>query len=112
MFRSIKTVISGVLLSFCVITSVQAKELRVNLVATIDNGPAMENVSWKLFRVDTPNGKDNPVTADNHSTHVLLPEGRYRAVATLTTSNNKTITKVMDFHVRTTDSRVVIPMDK
>ena len=118
MFRSMKVLLSATALVCLLTPAAYAKDLRVNLVATIDNGPAMENVSWKLYRVDdavnsskpVPSGK--PITsADNHSTHVLLPAGRYRAVATLV-SDKKTITKVMDFHVRTSDSRVVVPMDK
>ena len=97
----------AVVVGCAVSTVVQAQDLRVNLIATIDNGPAMENVKWTVYR----SGTEALVTsATNHSTHVLLPAGRYKAVATLV-SNNRTITRSKDFHVRTTDSSIVIPMD-
>jgi len=85
----------------------QASDLRVNLVATVDNGPALKEVNWTVYRTDS----DRPVKqADNHSTHVLLPAGQYRAVATLI-SNNKRVTRSRDFYVRTPNSRIIVPMD-
>ncbi len=85
-----------------------ADDLRVNLIATIDNGPAMEDVKWTVYRTDTNTAVKS---AKNHSTHVLLPAGSYRAVATLTSSDNKTVVRSRRFHVRTPDSKIVVPMD-
>ena len=84
-----------------------AEGLRLNLIATIDNGPAMERVTWRVYR----SGTDSAVTeATNHSTHVTVPAGNYRVVATLT-SNSGTVTRSRDVNVRASDSRVIIPMD-
>lgn len=86
---------------------VHAQELRLNLVATFDDQPAMKDISWTVYRTDT----DTKVTsAKYHSTHVTLPAGDYRVVATLT-ENDKTITRTRSFQLRTSDSRIVVPMD-
>lgn len=86
---------------------VQAQELRLNLVATFDDQPAMKDISWTVYRTDS----DTKVTsAKYHSTHVTLPAGDYRVVATLT-ENDKTITRTRSFQLRTSDSRIVVPMD-
>ncbi len=93
-----------VIVSVC---PVQAQELRLNLVATFDDQPAMKDISWTVYRTDT----DTKVTsAKYHSTHVTLPAGDYRVVATLT-ENDKTITRTRSFQLRTSDSRIVMPMD-
>lgn len=87
--------------------TVQAQELRLNLVATFDDQPAMKDVSWTVYRTDS----DTKVTsAKYHSTHVTLPAGDYRVVATLT-ENDKTITRTRSFQLRTSDSRIIVPMD-
>ncbi|MFM2319632.1 MAG: hypothetical protein RLZZ215_2253 [Pseudomonadota bacterium] len=86
---------------------VQAQELRLNLVATFDDQPAMKDVSWTVYRTDS----DQKVTsARYHSTHVTLPAGDYRVVATLT-ENDKTVTRTRNFQLRTSDSRIIVPMD-
>jgi hypothetical protein len=92
-----------------VINPVQAQpqDLRLNLVATFDDQPAMKDVSWTVYRTDS----DAKVTsANNHSTHVSLPAGDYRVVATLT-ENDKKITRTRSFQLRTSDSRIIVPMD-
>lgn len=86
---------------------VQAQELRLNLVATFEDQPAMKDVSWTVYRTDS----DKEVTsARYHSTHVTLPAGDYRVVAKLT-ENDKTVTRTRNFQLRTSDSRIVVPMD-
>ncbi|HMT92650.1 hypothetical protein [uncultured Thiothrix sp.] len=93
-----------ILLSY---SPVRAQELRLNLVATFDDQPAMKDIAWTVYRTDT----DTKVTsAKYHSTHVTLPAGNYRVVATLT-ENDKTITRTRSFQLRTSDSRIVVPMD-
>ena len=88
-------------------SSLYAQELRLNLVATFDDQPAMKDVAWTVYRTDT----DTKVTsASNHSTHVTLPAGDYRVVATVT-ENDKTITRSRSFQLRTSDSRIVVRMD-
>ncbi len=105
--------VSGTLASIALVTLLsmlsvaQAEDLRVNLVATVDNGPAMENVRWTVYRGDT---QSEVVSASNHSTHVKLPAGDYRVVATLT-SSDRVVTRARSFHLRTSDSRIVVPMD-
>lgn len=85
----------------------QAQELRLNLVATFDDQPAMKDISWTVYRTDS----DTKVTsAKYHSTHVTLPAGDYRVVATLT-ENDKTVTRTRSFQLRTSDSRIIVPMD-
>lgn len=90
-----------------VFTPAQAQELRLNLVATFDDQPAMKDVSWTVYRTDS----DAKVTsARYHSTHVTLPAGDYRVVATLT-EHDKTVTRTRSFKLRTSDSRIIVPMD-
>ena len=80
--------------------------LRVNLIATIDNGPAMEDVTWRLYR----NGTEEVKRASNHSTHVKIPPGKYTAVARLT-SDDKTIVRTRNFLHTRNNTLVVVPMD-
>lgn len=88
-------------------TPAQAQELRLNLVATFEDQPAMKDISWTVYRTDS----DKKVTsAKYHSTHVTLPAGDYRVVATLT-ENDKTVTRTRSFQLRTSDSRIIVPMD-
>ncbi|HPE60705.1 MAG TPA: hypothetical protein PLB10_10225 [Thiolinea sp.] len=84
-----------------------AENLRVNLIATLENSPAMESVTWKVYRLDN---KHEVTSARNHSTQVQVPAGSYRVVATLKT-DDKTVVRERSFHVRTNSSNVVVPMD-
>lgn len=81
-----------------------AEEFRVNLIATIDDGPAMENVTWKVYR----NGTEF-TTANKHSTHVKVPPGKYTVKASLT--SDSTVERERTFYVRN-DTKVIVPMDK
>ena len=81
------------------------ESFRVNLIATIDDDPAMESVEWTVYR----NGSEEYKTARKHSTHVNIPPGRYKVVARLT-SDDGTVIRTRNFHVRN-NTQVVVPMD-
>ena len=83
----------------------EEENFRVNLIATIDDDPAMESVEWVVYR----NGSEEYKTAKKHSTHVNIPPGMYKVVARLT-SDDKTIIRTRNFHVRN-NTQVVVPMD-
>lgn len=56
---------------------------RVNLLATIDNTPAMRPMSWKVFRLDGGTGRREVASPERHSASLLVPPGHYEAVAIL-----------------------------
>ena len=82
------------------------ENLRLRLIATIDNGPAMEQVSWSVFR----NGTEEVKRAHKHSTRINLPRGKYTVVARLT-SDNKVIERRRNFFHTSDNSLLVVPMD-
>lgn len=84
--------------------AIAAEKFKVNLIATIDNGPAMESVEWTVYR----NGNEKVTTAKKHSAHIKVPPGKYKAVARLV--SNRNITRTRSFYVRN-DTEVVVPMD-
>ncbi len=84
-----------------------AEGLRLNLIATIDNGPALEKVKWEIFR----NGTERVKSAQKHSTHVNIPAGKYTIVARLTTANDKTVVRKRNFIHRNNNTLVVVAMD-
>jgi hypothetical protein len=85
---------------------VLAQEFRVSLIATIDNGPALEKVEWTVYR----NGTEAVKKADKHLTQVTVPPGKYTAVAKLTGADNRTVVRKRNFYV-SNNTRVVVPMD-
>ena len=89
------------------IANAAASDLRVNLIATIDNGPAMEDVTWRVLR----NGNEEVKRANKHSTHVYMEPGKYTAIARLT-SNDKVIIRKRNFMLTRNNTMVVIPMDE
>ncbi|MEZ5447561.1 MAG: hypothetical protein R3E95_10130 [Thiolinea sp.] len=107
--KKLAGVLGGLFLGF-VITAGQvalaaAEEYRVNLIATIDDAPAMENVEWTMYR----HSGEEVKKAHKHTTHVNLPSGKYRVVAKLT-SENRTIVRARNVFVNN-DTQVVVPMD-
>ncbi|HPQ94457.1 MAG: hypothetical protein KDI44_00105 [Thiothrix sp.] len=103
-----RLLIHGLLTGLLVVNPLFAAEnLSVNLIATLENSPAMESVTWKVYRLDN---KHEVTSARNHSTQVQVPPGSYRVVATLKT-DDKTVIRERSFHVRTNSSNVVVPMD-
>lgn len=83
-----------------------AQEFKVKLIATLDNGPAMEKVEWTVYR----NGTEAVTKADKHLAEVKIPGGKYTAEARLTGSNNRTVVRKRSFYVMT-DTKVVVPLD-
>lgn len=106
LFKSGACVLLVTALPFAGITHAAPSDLRVNLVATIDNGPAMENVTWMVMR----NGTEEVKRAHKHSTHVKIPSGSYTAVARLK-SDNKVIVRTRNFLLTRNNTMVVVPMD-
>ena len=56
---------------------------RVNLLATLDNTPAMRPMSWKVFRLDGGTGRREVASPERHSASLVVPPGHYEAVAIL-----------------------------
>lgn len=110
--KLLKTSVSALLISAIIPLSshasaeVEAENFRVNLIATIDDDPAMENVDWTVYR---NNSDEEYKVARKHSTHVNMPRGVYKVVARLT-ADDKTVIRTRNFHVRN-DTQVVVPMD-
>jgi hypothetical protein len=78
---------------------------KVNLVATLGNGPAMRPMSWKIYRLDD---KRQEVSASrSHSATLNVIPGRYEAVARLDGRERHREFTVMDG----TSSSVVMSMD-
>ncbi len=78
---------------------------RVNLVATLDNAPALRPMAWKVFRLDE--GRREIAAPDRHSATLLVPAGHYEAVAILNGKQRSRLFTVTDG----ADSNVVLAMD-
>lgn len=96
--------LAGMLCSPLMIKQVSAEEYDVNLIATIDNGPALESVEWVIYR----NGNETFRKTNRHLAHLKMPAGSYKAVARLV--RDKSIKRSRNFLVKN-DTQVVIPMD-
>ncbi len=83
---------------------VSAEEFDVNLIATIDNGPALESVEWVVYRKNKPFKKVN-----RHRARLKMPAGTYKAVARLT--SDQSVSRSRSFLV-TNDRDVIIELDK
>lgn len=83
---------------------IAAEQFKVKLIATIDNGPAMESVEWTVYRND-----DEPVTtAKKHLASIKIPPGKYKAVARLV--SDRSVVRTRNFYVKN-NTRVIVPMD-
>lgn len=80
-----------------------AKTFNVKLIATIDNGPALESVEWVVYR----NGNETK-RANRHLARFKLPAGTYKAVAKL--ARDKSVVRERNFLVKN-DTQVVIEMN-
>ncbi|WP_298608673.1 hypothetical protein [uncultured Thiothrix sp.] len=78
----------------------------VRLVATINNGPAFQPITWKVFRVD---GKGETYQSDRHAFTIdSLTPGRYTAIA----KRNGQTERKRDFYVMAdTTNKINIPVD-
>jgi hypothetical protein len=81
---------------------------KVLLMATLNNGPAMQPFTWNVYRLD--NGKDVwKTTLTRHSANIELEPGLYRADVT---SQDGSVSRSRTFDLRTVSSSdVVIAMD-
>lgn len=86
------------------------KVAEVRLVATINNSPAFQPVTWEVYRVDGAGlPKGAPHTSERHSFTIgNLPPGRYTAVAKL---KGHTPRKREFFVMADTTNRVNVPLD-
>lgn len=78
---------------------------RINLMATVGDSPAMRPMGWKVFRLD--GGRREIASPMRYSASLLVPPGRYEAVAELDgkqRSREFTVTKG-------THNSIVIAMD-
>lgn len=79
----------------------------VRLVATIDNGPALQPVEWTVFRVGNPSETIADKTRRHSFTIHKVKPGRYTAIV-----KRGNETRRRDFYVMAdTTSRVRIPVD-
>lgn len=90
-----------------------SRSAEVRLVATINNGPAFQPITWKVFRVD---GEGKPVYGEGEpyesTRHVFtissLKPGRYTAIA----KRNGQTERRRDFYVMAdTTNKISIPVD-
>jgi hypothetical protein len=81
---------------------------KVLLMATLNNGPAMQPVTWTVYRVD--NGKSVWETSlTRHSANIELAPGLYRADVTL---QDGSVSRSRVFDLRTvSSSNVIVAMD-
>lgn len=108
MLSLIRNILTLTVVSICFSASitkqVAAEEFDVNLIATIDNGPALESVEWTVYR----NGTETFKKANRHLANFKMPAGTYKAVARLV--SDRSVVRSRNFLVRN-DTQVVIPMD-
>jgi hypothetical protein len=83
-----------------------SRSAEVRLVATINNGPAFQPITWKVYRVD---GKGETYQSDRHVfTISSLAPGRYTAVA----KRHGQTERKRDFYVMAdTTNKISIPVD-
>ncbi|WML90485.1 hypothetical protein RCF98_16135 [Thiothrix lacustris] len=81
---------------------------KVLLVATVNSGPAMLPLTWKIYRLD----KDKSTLATSlsrHSANIQLEPGVYRADVTF---NDGSVSRSRTFDLRTvSSSNVIVAMD-
>lgn len=82
-----------------------SRSAEVRLVATINNGPAFQPVTWTVYRVD---GKGETYQSDRHVFTIdSLAPGRYTAIAKRDGRERK-----RDFYVMAdTTNKINIPVD-
>ena len=92
--------------SVCNAAWADSKSAEVRLVATINNSPAFQPVTWKVFRVD---GKGKLYESDRHVFTIdSLAPGRYTAIAK---RNGQTERKRDFFVMADTTNKINIPLD-
>lgn len=83
-----------------------SRSAEVRLVATINNGPAFQPITWEVFRVD---GKGETYKSDRHAFTInSLAPGRYTAIA----KRSGQAERKRDFYVMAdTTNKINIPVD-
>lgn len=80
----------------------------VHFVATLNNGPAMQAVKWKVYRLNNDQSSSTLVESfERHSASLLLTPGRYLAEVQLNTVSRSRVFDVGG----ATKSDVVVAMD-
>ena len=88
-------------------SSANEPQPNVHFVATLNNGPAMQAVTWSVYRIND----DRSTLVESfqrHSASIALQPGRYRAEVIL---NNVSRSRVFDVGAGNTTSNVVVAMD-
>lgn len=79
---------------------------RVNLIAVRNNAPLFQPMHWRIYRLDS-DGKREVASYHRHARGIVMPAGRYEAVATF-----KHTTRSREFWVqKDTNNEVVLTMD-
>ncbi|MGB3919360.1 hypothetical protein J9253_06505 [Thiothrix litoralis] len=81
---------------------------KVLLMATLNSGPAMRPLTWKIYRLE--NDKSTLATSlGRHSANIQLAPGVYRADVTF---NDGSVSRSRTFDLRTvSSSNVIVAMD-
>lgn len=84
-----------------------SKDAKVNLVATLQDAPAMRFMHWSVYRLE--NGDRQEIaTSTRHSTTIVVPPGQYEAVAKLDGVERKRTFRAQP----DTSSDVVLALDR
>lgn len=79
---------------------------RVNLIAVRNNAPLFQPMHWRIYRLDS-GGKREVANYHRHARGIVMPAGRYEAVATF-----RHTTRSREFWVqKDTNNEVVLAMD-
>ena len=82
---------------------------KVLLMATLNNGPAMQPFTWTVYRLDNEGKSVWETSLTRHSANIELAPGMYRADVT---SQDGSVSRSRTFDLRTVSSSdVIIAMD-
>lgn len=82
---------------------------KVLLMATLNNGPAMQPVTWTVYRLDNDGKSVWETSLNRHSANIELEPGMYRADVT---TDDGRVSRSKTFDLRTVSSSdVIIAMD-
>ena len=84
-----------------------SKDAKVNLVATLQDAPAMRFMHWSVYRVENGDRQEIASTT-RHSSTIVVPPGQYEAVARLDGVERKRIFRAQP----DTSNDVVLALDR
>ena len=84
-----------------------SKDAKVNLVATLQDAPAMRFMHWSVYRVENGDRQEIASTT-RHSSTIVVPPGQYEAVAKLDGVERKRIFRAQP----DTSNDVVLALDR